>query len=247
MSATVDEPAFARPRLGVVMPLLNEAEVLDETFERLGAQLLPGDLHFCVVDGGSTDDTRERVAARAEQDPRVRLVWVPENDNVVGAYLAGFGAALDADCGWILEMDGGLSHLPEQIPRFLAAMGRGVDFAPSTRFAHGGVYAAPFPRWFFSRGGSVLANVFLGTKLSDMTSGFECFSAAALRHLLSVGLRSRSGFVQSEIRYTLRDWNLEEVPISYTSDLRRPHRGSVGETFRMIALLRREAKRGTPA
>ena len=178
-------------------------------------------------------------------DSRVRLLWEPQNDNVVGAYLAGYRAALDAGCEWILEMDGGLSHLPEEIPRFLEAMASGVDFAPSTRFAHGGVYGAPFPRWFFSRGGSVMANVFLGTKLSDMTSGFECFSAAALRHLLSVGLRSRSGFVQSEIRYILRDWSTREVPISYTSDVRRPHRGSVGETFRMIAQLRREARAGS--
>ncbi len=45
-----------------------------------------------------------------------------------------------------------------------------------------------------------------------MTSGFECFSHAALRHVLDRGVESRYHFFQTEIRYMLRDWNWVKIP-----------------------------------
>lgn len=230
-------------RLGVVIPLLNEQATLAELLVRVLAQLQPHDLLFPVVDGGSVDDTRALVEAAAVRDPRVRLVWVPENRNVVGAYLAGFAAALDAGCDWVLEMDGGLSHRPEEIPRFLRAMSQGAELAAGSRFLPGASFRAPAPRWVLSRGGTWLANRVLGTRMRDMTSGFECFTARAVRHVLERGLRSRAGFYQTEVRHLLRDWNWVEVPISYVSELARPHRGSLGESLRLLRTLRRDARR----
>jgi len=230
-------------RLGVVIPLLNEQATLPELLTRVLAQLQPHDLLLPVVDGGSTDDTRALVEAAAARDARVRLVWVPDNRHVVGAYLAGFAAALDAECDWILEMDAGLSHRPEEIPRFLRAMECGAELAAGSRFLPGGSFRAPASRWLFSRGGTWLANRVLGTRMRDMTSGFECFTARAARRVLEHGLRSRAGFYQTEVRHLLRDWNWVEVPISYVSELARPHRNSLGESLRLLRTLRREARR----
>src|SRR5690242_14480447 len=123
----LDQPEFAgsttnAPRLGVVTPLANEEQTVEEFLRRVLAQLTADDRVFCVVDNASRDATRQRVEDVASKDSRVVLVWAPENRCVVDAYFRGYREALAAGCRWVLEMDGGLSHLPEQIPQFIAAM-----------------------------------------------------------------------------------------------------------------------------
>src|SRR5438105_15060706 len=102
-------------RLGVTVPLANEEATVDEFLDRVLDQLTSADRVFCVVDNASKDQTRQRVATRAARDTRVVLVWAQENRCVVDAYFRGYREALAARCRWILEMDGGLSHQPEQI------------------------------------------------------------------------------------------------------------------------------------
>ena len=50
---------------------------------------------FIVVDNVSCDGTLEILRAYAKREPRVRVIWAPENWNIVDAYLpwlrAGFG------------------------------------------------------------------------------------------------------------------------------------------------------------
>ena len=115
-------------RLGVVTPLANEEHSGLRVARPHPFQLGADDRVFCVLDHVSKDRTREMVAARADRDPRVVLVWAPENRCVVDAYFRGYRAALAAGCRWILEMDGGLSHQPEEIPQFIRAMEQGYDY-----------------------------------------------------------------------------------------------------------------------
>src|SRR5207245_10992885 len=142
-------------------------------------------------------------------------VWAPANRRVVDAYFRGYIEALAADCDWILEMDAGLSHAPEQIPRFLRAMHDGFDFAAGSRFMGGGSHTGSWYRYAISWGGTLLANLLLGTKMRDMTSGFECFTHRALSFLVERGVQSKGPFFQTEIRYALRNWSWVEVPIDY--------------------------------
>jgi dolichol-phosphate mannosyltransferase len=74
---------------------------------------------------------------------------------------------------------------------------------------------APMKRRIFSRGGTALTNMLLGTKLKDMTSGFEMFSRPALQKILARGIHSRGHFFQTEIRTHCRNMAFVEVPIQY--------------------------------
>src|SRR5437763_289693 len=69
------------PVLSVVVPLLNEEEVLDETYRRLQETLdaLGGPYELIFVDDGSTDRSRVILAARALEDPTVRVVGLSRN------------------------------------------------------------------------------------------------------------------------------------------------------------------------
>src|SRR5262249_55878696 len=156
-------------RLGVVTPLANEEHSINELLTRTLAQLGSDDRLFCVLDNVSKDRTRDIIAERAAHEPRVVLVWAPENRCVVDAYFRGYRAALAAGARWVLEMDGGLSHQPEAIPQFVREMERGYDYVGGCRFMPGGGYSGPWSRYIISRGGGSLANLLLGTHMRDMT------------------------------------------------------------------------------
>src|SRR4051812_36020511 len=115
-------PQSPRPQsLAIVTPLGNERDTLDQFVRRVLAQLEPHDRLITIFDTVSKDGSIERARQLAQQEPRLQGVYAPENRNVVDAYFRGYKEALAGNFDWILEMDGGLSHLPEQIPRFLKA------------------------------------------------------------------------------------------------------------------------------
>jgi dolichol-phosphate mannosyltransferase len=233
-------------RLGVTVPLANEETTVDDFLRRLLLQLTPDDGVFCVLDNASKDQTRARVEAWSGRDRRVILVWAPHNRCVVDAYFSGYRAALAADCRWVLEMDGGLSHLPEEIGPFLDAMQQGCDYAGGCRFMPGAGYRGPLSRWVVSRGGTWLANLLLGTRMRDMTSGFECFSRRALEAVLEHGVRSRAHFFQTEIKFLLRDWKWREVPIHYSNPSKSVGTASLFEALCNLWALSRQARQRAP-
>ncbi len=230
--------------LGVVIPMKNEEPTARNLLGRVLSQLGENDLVFCVVDETSTDRTLEIVREVSSEDPHVMVVWAPENRCVVDAYFRGYREALAAGCDWILEMDGGMSHAPEEIPRFIGAMAGGADFAAGSRFIRGGSYRGRRSRYLLSWGGTLIANLLLGTRMKDLTSGFECFSHRALSHVVARGVRSRAHFFQTEIRYMLRDWRWVEIPINYTNPSERVGNENVFEALRILLRMAMESRFG---
>jgi len=239
----ISEKNAPSPRMGIVIPLANEEETVKAFLERVRDQISKNDRIFCIVDKASTDHTLDKVKQASQADDRIIPIWAPESRCVVDAYFRGYREALKAKCRWILEMDGGMSHKPEEIPRFIEAMDRGIDFAAGSRFVPGGSHIGQLSRKLVSKGGTILANWLLKTKMKDMTSGFECFTHKAMSFVVENGVRSRAHFFQTEIRYQLRDWNWLEVPITYTNPSKRMGKSSLLEAFRNLWQLYREAKR----
>lgn len=170
---------------------------------------------FVVLDKASKDNTLQIVRELEKQRPELRVVWAPENKNVVDAYVRGYREAIASGCDWILEIDAGYSHQPADAPRFFAAMAQGLDCVFGSRFCKGGRMTGPLKRRIVSRGGTALANLLLGTRMKDMTSGFELFSRVTLQHVLDKGIQSRAHFFQTEIRAHCRNLRFAEVPIHY--------------------------------
>ncbi|HEV2883789.1 MAG TPA: glycosyltransferase [Pyrinomonadaceae bacterium] len=214
------ETQLGATTLGVVCPMASEAEnavrFVDEVLGVVKPLGFKGVLFFAILDRACKDNTLELLQDLAKHRPELKVVWAPENRSVVDAYVRGYREALAAGCDWILEIDAGYSHQPADIPRFVSKIGEGYDCMFGSRFCEGGsINDTSTKRRLLSRGGSVLANVLLGTKLKDMTSGFEMFSRPVLQGILDKGIQSRGPFFQTEIKAYCRTLSFAEVPINY--------------------------------
>lgn len=236
-------PLQPRPQtLAVISPLANERENIDEFVRRVLAQLQPQDHFLTIFDNICTDGSLQRARELAQQDPRLKVIFAPENRSVVDAYFKGYKEALNTNVDWILEMDAGLSHLPEQIPKFIEAMQQGYDFAGGSRFIPGGKFQGPWSRYLVSKGGTWLTNRLTGTRMKDMTSGFECFTRQTLQVVVDEGVQSRAHFFQTEIRARMHDFKWTEIPIHYGCPSKSVGGNSLKDAFKSLFALRKRRK-----
>lgn len=165
----------SRPSISVVIPALNEARNLPHVAARM-----PSDVdEIVLVAGHSTDDT---VAVAREIWPNVNVVF--QNRRGKGNALAcGFAASTGTI---VVMMDADGSTDPAEIPKFVAALVNGADYAKGTRF-HSGGGSADITR--FRRLGNLflnsLVNTLFRTRYSDLCYGYN---AVWRRNLDSLGL-----------------------------------------------------------
>jgi len=231
-----------RWRLAIVSPMANEADNAERFIRELLAVTRRFPLEdvaiFVVLDTVSRDGTRELLTRLAAGLPELRVIWAPENRGVVDAYVRGYRAALSQPFEWILEIDAGFSHQPAEAARFLQRMAGEVDCVFATRFARGGRFLGGLSRRFLvSRGGGLLARLLLGVPLSDMTSGFQLFSRAALEQTLAPGLMSRGPFFQAEMKYRCARLRLREVPITYVPTAQAVRRDALLDALTVLSRL----------
>jgi len=242
---------FSTISLGIVCPMANEESsavtFVNAVLEQCAAFPFRSTRFFAILDNACRDRTRTLLEELQKTEPRLRVIWAPEDRCVVDAYVRGYHEALNAGCDWILEIDAGFSHQPENIPQFFQTMSQGYDCVFGSRFCEGGeITDSSRKRKLLSRGGTVLTNALLGTKLKDMTSGFELFSRAALEHVLAKGIESRGHFFQTEIKINCRNLKIVEVPIHYraASNSVNQHviKDSLSNLWRMYRLKRQDQK-----
>ena len=123
------------PVWSVVIPLWNEATVVDELVERCLRALdaLPESAELVLVDDGSSDATAARLTTWRVRDPRVRPVLLGQNAGQFRATQAGLRVARGR---LIVTLDGDLQDPPELIPQLAARLCAGqcldVVFAAKT-------------------------------------------------------------------------------------------------------------------
>ena len=224
----------------IVMPVANEestmGQILDDILE------LPYDNLYIypVVDSYSKDRTEEIIREKEKSSNKVKCIFYRESTGVISCYLEGFRQALADGAERILEMDGGGSHLPAEIPQFLEKMEEGYDCVWGSRFLEGGsMKEQPLYRRILSQGGTYLSNFVLGTRLKDMTSGFEGFQREVLESMNLDRFLSTGHMYQTEMRYYCRNLKTIEVPIHYVGTASSLKGSSVTEALKLLFQLKR--------
>jgi dolichol-phosphate mannosyltransferase len=195
----------------IVVPTYCEAETLPTLVAGLRAHA-PDGTRVLVVDDASPDGTAD-LAARLGVDALRR----PRKGGIAGAYKAGFAHALTAGAALVVQMDADLSHDPADVPRLLAAA-EDADLVLGSRYVGGGAMAHRRPwRRLASHAACRYARVVLRVPVRDLTGGFKCWRADALRAVDAATARSQGYTFQVELTYRalLRRLRVTEVPIAF--------------------------------
>jgi glycosyltransferase involved in cell wall biosynthesis len=131
------------------------------------------------VNDGSTDDTLD--VLKSED---VSYISFTENRGKGAALQAGFCYAQEQGYRSVLTIDSDLQHLPEEIPRFLAA-DDGNTLIVGTRSIR--LKQMPFERWLSNNLCSLIISIFSTQRVRDSQSGFRLIPTSALKaiHLLN--------------------------------------------------------------
>jgi dolichol-phosphate mannosyltransferase len=207
----------------VCLPVLNEEANIVELLQRLD-DALGGDYVVCVIDDGSRDRTRELVIEQAKET--TGLVTLLERTKTQrgsqrgGALHVGMIWGLEnTDCDVFVELDGDLSHRPEELPAAVTVVRSGdADVVVASKFVAGStVVNRPLGRRLVSRICSAAVHVFLSRRVSDYSNGLRIYSRAAAALIEAARIRYTSPIYLSEV---LAIWlraglRVREVPTMY--------------------------------
>ena len=227
----------------IVMPIANEEATIAAVFDEILSLGYDNLYIYPVMDNYSRDRTQRIVEEYEKKTDKIKLIFYKESYGVISCYLEGFRRALTDGAEQIIEMDGGGSHLPAEVPQFIEKLEAGYDCVWGSRFVKGGgISNHPLYRRILSSGGTILANVVLGTKLKDMTSGFEGFQRSILENMDLDKFLSKGHMYQTEMRYYCRNYHTVEVPIHYVGSESSFRMKSVTEALRILFELKKNEK-----
>jgi dolichol-phosphate mannosyltransferase len=200
----------------VIVPTYNERDNLMPLAKRVLS--LPVHVDLLVVDDNSPDGTGKLADQLAQEHRSIHVLHRPAKSGLGRAYCAGFAWALQRSYEFIMEMDGDLSHNPDDIPAFLEAA-RSADLVLGSRYCNGiRVINWPLRRLMLSLGAAKYVQIITGMPFSDPTGGFKCFRRRTLQSIDLNDVHS-SGY-SFQIEMTHKVWRqgmkIAEVPIVFT-------------------------------
>lgn len=200
----------------IVLPTYNE----EKNINQLVQKVLKYDVDLLFIDDNSQDKTVEEIKSWMDKSNRVHLIQRPSKLGLGTAYIEGFKWGLRRDYDIFFEMDSDLSHNPEDIPRFIEKMKEGYDLVIGSRYINGtiSVVGWDFKRLLLSKFANWYATTILKLKnLSDVTSGYRCYSRKCLEKLDLSKIKSNGYAFQIEMVYRLVKigCKITEIPIIF--------------------------------
>ena len=215
----------------VVIPAYNEAATIGEIIRRT----LPY-ADVCVVNDASRDNTESIV----KSFENVACLTHAQNTHIPQTLKDGMRYGVSQGYRYIVTMDAGLTHKPEELPRFLQCSD--CDLVLGVRTERQNV---PLFRKIISRTANAVAKSVVGFQLDDCTNGFRCYSSSFLREAIG-SLHSETYEIQIEtIKQALsRGFDIKEVPITFVNRKRGKSKLTLVEVESYISYILKTAAYG---
>lgn len=175
----------SRKRVDLVIPVMNEAHVLESSIERVRHYLtesgFPHDWRIVIVNNGSTDATGDVAASLSASHPDVVCHQLQRRGRGLALRHAWTHSSADAVCYMDVDLSTELTHIQ---PLIAAILDQGFDVAIGSRLLPGSRTGRSLKREFISRAYNLIVRLAFHTHVKDAQCGFKAASRSAVERVV---------------------------------------------------------------
>ncbi len=190
----------------LIIPAYREAGRVGHVVREVRAMGLPIDV--VVVDDGSPDET-----AKEARIAGATVVSHPYNLGYGSALHTGYCHALRQGYQRVLQMDADGQHEAAMLKQLLVGLERGADVVLGSRYLEGAPPPSSLARRIGTRLFAWIATRWIGTRITDPTSGFQGLSRRALESVCDDGFPEDYPDTDVLVEHHRRGLVLTEVPV----------------------------------
>ncbi|MCJ7536980.1 MAG: glycosyltransferase family 2 protein [Anaerolineales bacterium] len=196
-------------KVSVIIPVYNEEETIEEILRRVEMEEIATEI--LVIDDGSTDGTREKLASLNEVG-NLRIILHDRNQGKGAAVRTGIQ---NATGDVFLIQDADLEYDPRDYPALIRPIEEGIaDVVYGSRFLGGPRRTTMFWHMVANKLLTFMTNLLYNTILSDMETGYKVFK----REIVD-GMKIHANSFDFEPEFTAKilkkKVRVYEVPISF--------------------------------
>ena len=201
---------FVPKKLSIIIPVYNEQKTIEEVINRVLAVEIGMDRELIVLDGNSTDGTREYL--QSLRDPRIRVILEERRGGKGAAVRLGYEHATG---DVVIIQDADLELDPAEFPRLLEPILNGqTQVVYGSRFARGRGNT-PFGSFMGNKIITWVTNLLFFSRLTDIATAYKVIR----KDILDTMNLSCNGFdFDAEVTNKLlrSGVRIQEVPVAYS-------------------------------
>jgi glycosyltransferase involved in cell wall biosynthesis len=206
-------------RVAVFIVAYNAEKHIEAVLNRIPEFIAKNLTEIYIIDDSSTDHTLQvarEIPWPAGSTP-LHIFKTPYNQGYGGNQKLGYAYALEKDFDVVILLHGDGQYAPESLPDIIAPYMDGVDAVFGSRFLDKGVArkgGMPLYKWFGNKVLTAVQNRLLGSRMSEMHSGYRSYKVNALRQI-PFAYNSNDFHFDAEIILQFHEAGLKikEVPI----------------------------------